>query len=73
MTTEETQAVYMTKYCRQKAHWEADENIKEACKIFILSRFEPVYFQVFADPITEFKNVTVKEIIKHITTKYLQN
>jgi hypothetical protein len=29
-----------------------------------------VYFQVLADPITEFKNVTVKEIIKHITTKY---
>jgi hypothetical protein len=67
---EEQRAVYMTKYCRQKAHWEADENIKEACKTFILSRFEPVYFQVLADPITEFKNVTVKEIIKHITTKY---
>ena len=65
---EEDRAVYLSKYCRQKAHWEADENIKEACKTFILSRFEPVYFQVLADPITEFKNVTVKEIIKHITT-----
>jgi hypothetical protein len=60
----------MTKYCRQKAHWEADENIKEACKTFILSRFEPVYFQALADPITEFKNVTVEEIIEHISTKY---
>jgi hypothetical protein len=32
---EEERAVHMTKYCRQKAHWEADENIKEACRTFI--------------------------------------
>jgi hypothetical protein len=70
MEKEEERAVHMTKYCRQKAHWEADENIEEACKTFILSRFEPVYFEALAYPITEFKNVTVKEIIEHITTKY---
>jgi hypothetical protein len=55
MEKEEDRAVHLAKYCQQKAHWEADENIKEVCKTFILSRFEPVYFQVLADPITEFK------------------
>jgi hypothetical protein len=30
---EEQQVVYMAKCCRQKAHWEVDENIKEACNL----------------------------------------
>jgi hypothetical protein len=38
MEKAEEQAVYMTTYCRQKAHWEVDKNIKEACKTFLLSR-----------------------------------
>jgi hypothetical protein len=42
IVTEETRAVYMTQYCVQKAHWEVDENIKDACKTFLLSRFVPV-------------------------------
>jgi hypothetical protein len=40
------------------------------CKIFLLSRFEPVYFQALSDSITEFKNVTVNELIEHISNKY---
>jgi inorganic pyrophosphatase/exopolyphosphatase len=35
-----------------------------------LSRFEPIYFQALSDSTTEFKNVTVKELIEHISKKY---
>jgi hypothetical protein len=68
-TTAETRAIFIAQYNVKKAHWEVDENIKEACKIFLLSRFEPVYFQALSD-ITEFKNVTVNELIEHISNKY---
>jgi hypothetical protein len=60
----------MTQYCVQKAHWEADENIKDACKTFLLSRFEPVYFQALSHSTTKFKNVTIKELIEHLYNKY---
>jgi hypothetical protein len=70
MATAEMRAIHMAQYSVKKAHWEADENIKEACKIFLLSRFEPVYFQALSDSITEFKNVTVKELIEHISNKH---
>jgi hypothetical protein len=69
-TTAESRATHIAQYNVKKANWESDENGKEACKIFLLSRFEPVYFQALSDSITEFKNVTVIELIDHITTKY---
>jgi hypothetical protein len=68
--TSETRAIHIAQYNVAKAHWESDKNIKEACKIFLLSRFEQVYFQALSDPITEFKNVTVNELIEHISNKY---
>jgi hypothetical protein len=68
--TSETRATHIAQYNVKKASWKSDENVKEACKIFLLSRFEPVYFQALSDSITEFKNVTVNELIDHITTKY---
>jgi hypothetical protein len=61
-TTSETRAIRIAQYNAAKANWESDENIKEACKIFLLSRFELVYFQALSDSITEFKNVTVIEL-----------
>jgi hypothetical protein len=70
LATEELRAMHMTQYGRQKAYWEADENVKEACKRFFLSRFEPVYFQELSDPITKFKNVTIIDLIDHINTQY---
>jgi hypothetical protein len=60
----------MAQKCRQKAYWEADQSVKEACKTFLLSRFEPVYFQELSDQITKFKNVTIIDLIDHINTKY---
>jgi hypothetical protein len=68
--TEEIQAVYMTQYCVQKEHWGADENIKDPCKTFLLSRFEPVYFQALSHSVTKFNNVTIKELIEHLHDKY---
>jgi uncharacterized protein YqfB (UPF0267 family) len=70
MATAEMRAIHMVQYSVKKAHWEADENIKEACKIFLLSRFKPVYLQALSDSITEIKNVTVKELIEYISNKY---
>jgi hypothetical protein len=70
MVTEEARAVYMTQYCVQKAHWEAVENIKDECKTFLLSRFEPVYFQALSHSVTKFKNVIIKELIEHLHNKY---
>jgi hypothetical protein len=69
-TTVESRATHIAQYNVKKANWESDENVKEACKIFLLSRFEPVYFQALSDSITEFKNVTIVELIEQITTKY---
>jgi hypothetical protein len=68
--TAETRATHIAQYNVKKANWESDENVKEACKIFLLSRFEPVYFQALSDSITEFDNVTFIELIDHITNKY---
>jgi hypothetical protein len=43
-TTEALRAQHFASYSRKKALWEADKNLKEACKRFMLSRFELVYF-----------------------------
>jgi hypothetical protein len=65
-----SRATHIAQYNVKKANWESDENVKEACKIFLLSRFEPLYFQALSNSITEFKNVTIIELIEHIKTKY---
>jgi hypothetical protein len=43
---------------------------RTACTRFLLSRFEPVYFQELSHPPTKFKRVTIEQIIDHIETKY---
>ena len=68
--TQEMRAIHLASYSRQKAYWESDKNLKEACKRFMLSRFESVYFQELSDPITKFKTVGIKELIEHITTAF---
>ena len=70
MTTAEARANHSATYSRQKALWEADKNVKEACKRFMLSRFEPVYFQELSNPITQFKTVTISDLIEHITDAF---
>jgi hypothetical protein len=69
-TTAESRATHTAQNNVKKANWESDENVKEACKIFLLSRFEPVYFKALSDSIIKFKNVTIIKLIEHITTKY---
>jgi hypothetical protein len=59
----------LAKYSRYKALWETDKNLKEACKRFMLSRFELVYFQEL-DSITKFKTVDIIQLIDHITTAF---
>ena len=59
LATEELRANHLAGYSKKKALWEADRNVKEACKRFMLSRFESVYFQELSDPITKFKTVTI--------------
>jgi hypothetical protein len=52
------------------AQWQADCNVKEACKRFLISRFEPVYLQELADPITKFKGVSIRAMIAFLNRKY---
>jgi hypothetical protein len=50
---------YMLDHTTRLAQWQADCNAKEACKRFIILRFEPVHLQELADPITKFKGVSI--------------
>jgi hypothetical protein len=38
-TTAESRATHTAQYNVKKANWDSDENVKEACKIFLLSKF----------------------------------
>jgi hypothetical protein len=49
----------MLDHTARLAQWQADCNVKEACKRFLISRFEPVYLQELAHPITKFKGVSI--------------
>ena len=68
--TEELRANHLATYSRRKELWESDNNLKEAAKQFLLSRFEAVYFQELSDPITKFKRVTIANLIDHIKDNY---
>ena len=70
LATEELQANHLAKYSRKKALWEADKNVQEASKRFMLSRSKSVYFQALSDPLTKFKTVTITKLIDHITSAY---
>ena len=61
---------YIIDHTQLQAQWQSDVNVKEACKRFLISRFEPVYFQELADPLTKFKGVSVRDMITHLNTKY---
>ena len=70
LTSEALRAQHLASYSRKKALWEADKNVKEACKRFLLSRFELVYFQELSDSITKFKTVDIIQLIEHITSTF---
>jgi hypothetical protein len=40
LATEALRAGHLASYSRKKSFWESDKNLKEACKRFMLSRFE---------------------------------
>jgi hypothetical protein len=60
LATEALCAGHMASYSRKKAFWESEKNLKEACKRFMLSRFESVYFQELSDSLTKFKTVDIQ-------------
>jgi hypothetical protein len=62
--------IYIVRHTQQRALWKADQNVKEACKRFLLSRFELVYLQELSHPLTRFKWVTIEQMIDHIETNY---
>jgi hypothetical protein len=70
LKTEEQRAQHLASYSRRKAYWEADKNIKEACKRYLLSKFESVYFQEISDSLTKFKTVDIMQLIEHITSSF---
>jgi hypothetical protein len=61
---------YMLDHTTRLAEWQADCNVQEACKRFLVSRFEPVYLQELADPITKFKGVSIRAMITFLNRKY---
>jgi hypothetical protein len=61
---------YMIDHTALLAQWQADCNVKEACKRFLISRFEPVYLQELADPITKFKGISIQAMIIFLNWKY---
>jgi hypothetical protein len=61
---------YMLDHTARLAQWQADCNVKEACKRLLISRFEPVYLQELADPITKFKGVSIRTMIAFLNRKY---
>jgi hypothetical protein len=70
LATDALRAQHLASYSRKKAFWESDKNSKEACKRFMLSRFESVYFQELSDSLTKFKTVDIIQLIDHITTAF---
>jgi hypothetical protein len=61
---------YMLDHTALLAQCQADCNVKEACKRFLISRFEPVYLQELADPITKFKGISIRAMIIFLNHKY---
>jgi hypothetical protein len=61
---------YMLDHTTWLAQWQADCNVKEACKRFLISRFEPVYLQELADPTTKYKGVSIRAMIIFLNRKY---
>jgi hypothetical protein len=70
LATEANRTQHLASYSRKKAFWESDKNLKEACKRFMLSRFESVYFQELSDSLTKFKTVDIIQLIDHVTTAF---
>jgi hypothetical protein len=62
---------YILDHTAKQALWQADLNLKEACKTFLISRFEPIYLQELADPLTQFnKGVSVRDMLRYITNNF---
>jgi hypothetical protein len=60
---------YMLDHTTRLAQWQANCNVKEACKRFLISRFEPVYLQELAYSITKFKGVSIRAMITFLNPK----
>jgi hypothetical protein len=60
----------MLDHTTRLAQWQADCNVKEACKRFLISRYKPVYLQELADHITKFKEVSIRAMIAFLNRKY---
>jgi hypothetical protein len=52
------------------AQWQANCNVNEACKKFLISRFDLVYLQELAGPITKFKGLSIQTLIIFLNRKY---
>jgi hypothetical protein len=70
LATEANCTQHLASYSQKKAFWESVKYLKEACKRFMLSRFESVYFQELSDSLTKFKTVDIIQLIDHITTAF---
>jgi hypothetical protein len=60
----------MLDHTARLAQWRADCNVKEACNRLLISRFESVYLQELAHPITKFKGVSIRTMISFLNRKY---
>ena len=68
--TTEARDNYLVDFTRRQALWQSDCNLKEACKRFLISRIEPVYFQELADPLNRFKGGSISDMLIHLSTRY---
>jgi hypothetical protein len=50
---------YLLNHTVQRAQWENDKSADEAAKKFVLSKYEPVYFQSLSHPLIKMKMVTL--------------
>jgi hypothetical protein len=61
---------YLLNHTVQRAQWENDKNADEAAKKFVLSKYEPVYFQSLSHPLIKMKMVTLWTILDFLKAKY---
>ena len=70
LLTELARDNYILQHTVNLTEFQNDVNAAEAAKKFIISRFEPVYLQALADPLTKFKGVTLRILLAFLVAKY---
>jgi hypothetical protein len=68
--TQAAKDTYLIAYYAQKELSVADKNLKEAAKRFLMSRIDPTYLQELAHGVTEFKAVSVEDLICYLQDEY---